>query len=102
MKAERNAIALGFPWWAREGLSPPLWVRLTRVSPGSRPMDDDGVVGAMKAVRDQVALELGVDDGQRHLVRFSYAQERGPWGVIVEIKQVARRSNAPLRGGRMS
>lgn len=50
----------------------PCVVRLTRI--GSRRLDDDNLAGAFKACRDQIAREIGVDDGSE-LIRFEYAQE---------------------------
>lgn len=62
----------------------PCTVRLTRVAP-SNGLDDDNLAGALKAVRDQVADWLGVDDKDRATVRYVYAQRRGPWAVEVEF-----------------
>lgn len=62
----------------------PCSVLLTRVAP-SNGVDDDNLVGALKAVRDAVAAWLGVDDRHRDQVRYRYAQERGPWGVRIEF-----------------
>lgn len=50
-------------------------VVLTRLSPGR--LDDDNLAGAFKAVRDQVADELGLDDGDERL-KFLYAQSGCP------------------------
>ncbi len=89
VKAERAAIsrglrkALGCDRWACSGVvSLPAVVTLTRVGP--RPCDSDNLAGAMKAVRDSVAAFLGVDDGA-DWVEWRYRQERGEWGVRVEI-----------------
>ena len=41
-------------------------------------------IGALKGVRDQVAAWLGVDDRHKHIVRYAYEQERGPWAVRIE------------------
>jgi len=49
----------------------PAAVRLTRVAP--RPLDDDNLQRALKAVRDGVADWLGVDDRDPR-VRWFYAQ----------------------------
>jgi hypothetical protein len=86
VEVERSAIALAFPWWARR-VPLPVDVILTRISPGSRPMDDDNLAGSMKAVRDEVSRILGVDDGRRELIRFTYEQNRGPCGVAVTIRR---------------
>lgn len=71
----KDRIALVRPWW----------VRLVRVSPGTCELDDDNLRGSLKAVRDGVADRLHVDDGDKHAVRFFYAQERGPWAVRIEF-----------------
>lgn len=47
--------------------------RLTRGAP--RAMDSDNLVGACKAVRDAVAAWLGVDDGPRGPVTWTYRAE---------------------------
>jgi len=65
----------------------PCVVRLTRVAPGTRPLDDDNLRGALKNVRDAVAKWLGIDDGDSR-VTYAYKQERGPWGVRIEVNEV--------------
>ncbi|MDB5297798.1 MAG: Bcep22 hypothetical protein [Phycisphaerales bacterium] len=50
----------------------PCVVTLTRIGP--RELDGDNLQGAFKAVRDMVALELGVDDADPR-VTWEYAQE---------------------------
>ncbi len=83
VKKEREAVA----WVLAGKLRPPIpcSVRLTRVSPGYVAMDDDNLPGALKAVRDQVAEWLGVDDRDRSQVRYVYDQKRGPWGITIEF-----------------
>lgn len=92
VKAERHATA-----WAlliaqrpEKAVKPslPCTVRLTRVAP-SNGLDDDNLAGALKAVRDQIAKWLGVDDKRRDLVRYVYAQRRGEWAVEIEFGQPA-------------
>lgn len=64
-----------------------LAVTLTRVSP--RKCDGDNLQGALKHVRDQVAQELGLDDGDARLT-WLYQQEqrgRGHWGVRIRIEE---------------
>ena len=65
-------------------------VTLTRI--GSRLLDDDNLRGALKAVRDAVAGWLGLDDGPRSPITWSYRQEttKAPlWSVRIEIEEVA-------------
>lgn len=82
VKSERFVIALKLRNVPRPPV--PCAVRLTRLAP-SNGLDDDNLSGALKAVRDQVAEWLGVDDKRRDLVRYVYAQRRGPWGVEIEF-----------------
>ncbi len=84
-KAERTATwaaALPFAWDLRWGANPAV-VTLTRVSP--RELDDDNLRGALKAVRDEVARLLGVDDRDAR-VQWRYGQEKGKPAVRVEVR----------------
>ncbi len=65
---------------------PPMVVTLTRLS--SAHMDSDNVVGALAAVRDEVAAFLGIDDRHDDLVEYRYQSEkcrRGKCGVRIAI-----------------
>lgn len=82
VKAERETVA-----WRLSDKPKPLLscvVTLTRVAP-SNGLDCDNLQGAMKAIRDQVAQWLGINDKHRDIVRYEYAQRRGPWGVTIEF-----------------
>lgn len=81
-KAEAEKVWLGM-------LAARLEVTLTRISPSPKPLDRDNLVASLKATQDQVAAWLRVDDGEQH-VRFEHEQERGPWGVRVEVRLVGR------------
>ena len=79
----------------------PLVVRLVRVAP--RDLDEgDNLAAALKAVRDQVAVEVGlplakmrprqkmpVADDRDPRVSWEYAQERGDYAVRIEIRGVS-------------
>ncbi len=68
---------------------------LTRISP--RKLDSDNLQFAFKAVRDQVAEELGIDDGS-DAVLWQYAQESGKqsiWKQSIRI-EIARRELAAV------
>lgn len=82
VKAEREAVA----WYLKGCAAPrlPCSVLLTRQSPRGR-LDDDNLPGSLKAVRDEIAAWLGVDDRHTHIVSYRYAQARGEWGVRVEF-----------------
>ncbi len=65
-------------------------VVLTRVA--ARLLDDDNLRSALKAVRDAVAGWLGLDDGPRSPITWSYRQEttKSPlWSVRIEIEEVS-------------
>ena len=86
-RASRVRRERGHTGWMLKGAeTPPVpcSVRLTRFAP-SNGLDDDNLAGSLKAVRDQIAEWLGVDDKRRDLVRYVYAQERGVWGVGIEF-----------------
>jgi hypothetical protein len=81
VKAERNAVG----WLLNVKTAPggPVRVLLTRVAP-SAGLDDDNLQGALKAVRDAVAVWLGRDDADKSIA-WTYAQRRGAWGVEIEV-----------------
>lgn len=62
---------------------PPLLVTITRI--GKRKLDDDNLQTAAKYVRDQIAAEVGLDDGSDQYT-WRYEQRIGKeYGVDVEI-----------------
>jgi hypothetical protein len=79
VKAQRGAVQRNMPKWP---LGPQIIVRLTRVSP--RELDSDNLQGAFKAIRDQVAAGLLVDD-RSPLVAWDYHQAKGEPEVVVQI-----------------
>lgn len=87
VKREREAVALLWPRFATVP-KPPLVARLVRIKPFGKTMDGDNLQGSLKAIRDQVAKELGVDDRSPR-VQWEYAQETGPWGVRIELEEFA-------------
>lgn len=83
--ARRRADA----WWEPLSSHPDRrWtVSLTRLAP--RRLDSDNLRGALKAVRDEVAALLCIDDGDSR-VTWVYAQERAREpGVRIEIEEGA-------------
>jgi hypothetical protein len=69
----------------------PWLVRLFRLAP--RRLDDDNATASMKAVRDEVAAWLGVDDRDPR-VRFVVEQERAKTYAVRIV--VARAGDVPL------
>lgn len=71
-------------WWGAHAAT--MVVTLTRIGP--RLLDSgDNLPSGLKGVRDQIAQWLGVDD-RDPCVTWVYAQEKGKWGVHVEIREV--------------
>lgn len=75
--------------FCRAGLAKPelpCTVLLVRIAP--RELDCDGVVAALKAIRDGVADWLGIDDGDKR-VTWRYAQEKRSkvYAVRIELCQ---------------
>jgi hypothetical protein len=89
VRGERAAVREAL---ADSKLPPGPWlVRLVRLAP--RRLDDDNATASMKAVRDEVAAALGVDDRDSR-VRFVVEQERARvYGVRIVV---ARAGEVPL------
>lgn len=84
VKSEKQSVA-----WMLAGKTKPALpcvVTITRIAP-SGGLDDDNIVGACKQVRDAFAIWIGVDDKHRDIVRYAYAQARGPWAVRIEVAE---------------
>ena len=67
--------------WCRLDHLLPLTVTLTHIG---RRMDGDNLNRAFKAIRDEVAWQIGVDDGDER-VKWVYEQRTGAPGVEVTI-----------------
>ena len=81
VRAERIAVA-----WMLKGKPPaaPLIVTMTRIAP-SAGLDSDNLISSCKALRDQIAQWLGVDD-KCPSVQYVCQQRRGPWAVGIQIE----------------
>lgn len=66
------ALVLRFVRGAPVDVSTRLTVTITRIAP--RELDTDNLAGSTKAVRDEIAMWLGVDDGPRGPVTWTYEQ----------------------------
>lgn len=72
-------------YWFSCSAEHPLTVTFTRVAP--RPLDDDNLAFACKALRDGVADALGLRSDNLPCVRWHYQQRRGnPGEYAVEIR----------------
>jgi hypothetical protein len=93
VKGERKAVALVMTPWKHHAWRWPVTVTLTRVAP--RQLDaEDNLTAALKAVRDEVAAQLGVDDRDAR-VTWRYGQERGgarEHAVRIEVVEDGERS----------
>jgi hypothetical protein len=84
-KLQQRTVALT---WIHEGLGHsfffPMTVTLTRIGP--RKLDADNLAGSMKHVQDQIARELGIDDGDSR-IRWVYEQRKGlPKEYALEVR----------------
>lgn len=85
VKKERRDTALALSWHERPAL--PVVVTLVRCAP--RFLDDDNATASMKAVRDEVASWLGVDDRDPR-VSFRVEQRREAAksrGTLIEFEE---------------
>lgn len=85
VKKEREAVQ----WHLNGKRAPagPVRVLMVRVSPSSKGLDRDNLLGSLKAVRDQVAAWLGRDDADES-IDWKYAQRPGKkaeWAVEIEV-----------------
>lgn len=84
---ERSAVWATWIQALRPTVKPPATVDLTRIGP--KALDDDNLRGALKGVRDEIALRvLKVDDADPRVV-WNYHQHlrggRKEYGVLVEV-----------------
>lgn len=92
-KGERGAL---LDAWNLAGRPvPPLPATITFVRIAPRPLDEgDNLPSAFKAMRDELAKRLGVNDDRKAPVTWLYAQERGAprtYAVRVEMRGTLRR-----------
>lgn len=84
-KKQREFVALAGGAFVRSHKGSPVVVTLTRY--GVRELDDDNLARGFKAVRDEIAKLLEVDDGNRKAIRFEYREEKANhYGIRVEIE----------------
>lgn len=76
--------------------APRMWVTLTRIAP--RELDTDNLSRSFKAIRDQVAAHLGIDDRSKD-VAWCYAQQKGKpneYRVDIAVREAASHEVRPV------
>lgn len=81
---QRQAVAAHMRTIRRRPI-PPLVVTLTRFVYRKKVLDDDNLRSALKYVRDAVAEELGIDDGNCEKIQWRYDQRENGNEHGVEI-----------------
>lgn len=85
---QRRAVAIEMHGTCPSSLrtySGALLVTLCRI--GKRLLDDDNLAGGFKAVRDEIAAQLGRDDGPASGITWKYTQIKGSaYGVHITIE----------------
>jgi hypothetical protein len=93
-KLERRITRWTAMQYDMRALRVPLPATVTLVRRAPRALDDDNLRGALKAVRDEVAMLLGLSDDRDPRVRWDYGQEKGkPAAVVVTIEAMAEASS---------
>lgn len=85
-KMQRAATRMAIGWWHEFPL--PIRVTFTRIAPGNGLDPGDGLPSAFKAIRDELADIIGVND-RSPLYEWVYAQRRGEakeYGVEIELE----------------
>lgn len=89
VKSERAIVALTFPRALKGVMARGKWpkciVHLIRYGP--RVMDGDGLSASLKGVRDELAAQLGIDDGDARIA-WTYEQAKGEYAVSVQVERV--------------
>lgn len=99
-KAQQEEFSWRWKHWklsGRPAVTFPCAITFTRYS--CNVLDSDNLAGAFKHVRDQLAIEIGIDDGSDK-IKFEYKQERiekRQHYFTVEVAPIANPS--PSQGG---
>lgn len=90
VNAEKTVIALAFPRWAKGVMKAGKWERciVHFIRFGPRRMDDDGCTASLKGVRDEVAKQLGIDDGDERIAWTYEQQTSKDYAVAVQVERV--------------
>ncbi len=84
-KGQKEAVGLMLNRYRRtlQAFAGRFHVTLTRI--GVRKLDGDNLQRSFKAIRDQVAETIGIDDGSEW-IEWKYAQEKGKYAVKVTVE----------------
>ena len=89
-KTHRTAVAAQFEWCPQALKSTPFPLTVTLTRYGKRLLDDDNLAGSFKAIRDEVAAQLGRDDNPKSGISWVYKQDKSKeyWiEILVEAVQ---------------
>lgn len=75
----------------------PVLVRITRI--GKSLLDKDNAWGSAKHTIDAIAAHYGIDDGNREVVDWDVQQEKGEYGVRIEIERMPVSTGIASDGG---
>jgi hypothetical protein len=87
VKAERDAVQLTM-WSVGSSQLPPAPYRITLTRIAPRKLDSDNSIAGLKAVRDQVAQQLRISDGDDSQAVWQYGQFKGPYGVNILVESL--------------
>ena len=89
-KTHRLAVAAQFGWCPSVLRETPFPLTVTLTRHGKRLLDDDNLAGSFKAIRDEVAEQLGRDDNPKSGISWVYKQDKSKeyWiEILVEAVQ---------------
>lgn len=88
-KAHRAAVAAQFVWCPETLRETPFPLTVTLTRYGKRLLDDDNLAGSFKAIRDEVATQLGRDDNPTSGISWVYRQHKAKdYWINIEVEAV--------------
>jgi hypothetical protein len=69
-------VAAQFGWCPQSLKDTPFPLTVTLTRHGKRLLDDDNLAGSFKAIRDEVAAQLGRDDNPKSGISWVYKQDK--------------------------
>lgn len=88
-KIHRAAIAGHFGWCPQALKDTPFPLVVTFTRYGKRLLDDDNLSGSFKSIRDEVAAQLGRDDGPGSGIMWRYTQHKAKdYWIRIDVEMV--------------